>query len=255
MTTVAARAFKEQYPDWKLTMAVGPQFADMLPLFYQHSYYDNYHVWETYEGWPSAPDVEYLRREKYDVAFHAFPPHPDEWWRHRHQYAEAAHMVGLHIPKDIQPVLTKWFHVARSVGTVAFAPFAGWYNQSNDKKLSIDHAQDIVNMLLKRGKKVLQIGGADEPKLAGVDQYKTSYFQSVKDVLGCDLLIHTDTGIGHVIGAYQHPAIGLYGYRYYGKEKVRNIQPISENTVCISEETVGQISVDSVAQALDNMGV
>lgn len=254
MTTVAARAFKESYPDWKLTMAVGPQFSDMLPLFYQHPYYDNYHVWTVYENWPSKPDIDYLLETKYDISFHAFPPHNDEWWRYRHQYAEASNMVGLHVPKDINPVLKKWFFVPSFKKTIAFAPFAGYYNQSNDKRLSFEKAQEIVDLLTKKGYKVIQVGGPDEPVLKNTILRNTPYFESVRDVLSCELLIHTDTGIGHVAGAYKHPSLGLYGHRYYGGELVKNIQPISPNTKCLDSDVVENISIERIEQTLVDMG-
>lgn len=256
MSTVAARSFKEQHPDSVLTLGIGPQYADMAPLFGNHLFFDDIHVYSTYENWPSNTDLAYLRRANHDIVYHGFPQHSeDQWWRFRHQYAEAVKMVGLPIPEDINPVLSQNFKVREDwkKDVIAFCPFAGFYNPDNDKRLSIERAQDIVVYLIRKGYRVLQLGGDDEPILTSVIHLNTNYFDSVKNMLACKALIHTDTGMGHIAGAYNHPSLGIYGYKYYGENLLKNIQPIHSNFVSISGPTVAEIPTESIFKSIDQL--
>lgn len=246
MSTVAARSFKEQYPNSHLTLGVGPQYSDMLPLFHAHPLYDAVHCYTTYDGWPGPKDVEYLEASRYDMIFHGMPQHRDQWWEHRHQYAEAAHMVGLPIPADINPVMNRWFGIDDLSDFVAFAPFGG-NGQPNDKMLPVQMAQKIVGYITEElGVAVIHLGAKDEPRLEGAFKLETCYFDSVRALLGTRLLIHCDTGLGHVAGAYNHPSLGLYAHRYYGKDKVKNIQPLHSNFRSVDAPKIEEIDLDLV---------
>lgn len=251
MGTVCARSFKEQHPDSHLTLAVGPQFKDLLPLFHD-SQYDSTHVWSTYEGCPGSRDVEYLRAACYDIVFHPMPQHRDQqWWTLRHQYAETCHMVGLPIPSDICPKLTRWFSPAGGFHNrvVAFAPFGG-NGGVNDKQLSVAQAQAIVDWLTDHDWTVLHLGAPTEPQLDGAKWMPGSYFDSVRNMLSCRALIHCDTGMGHVAGAYNHPSLGLYAYRYFGREWAHQIRPIHSNHVAVEASTMAEIELDTITKAL-----
>ncbi len=254
MGTVAARSFKQLYPGSHLTLGVGPQFKDLLPLFHDHESYDATHVYSTYDGWPAAKDEDYLRAANYDVVFHGKPEHRDQkWWTLRHQYAETCHMVGLPAPADLCPRLTRWFSPANiQFPTVAFAPFGG-NGQVNDKMLSVPQAQAIVDYIVKLGYMVLHLGAPGEPRLKGAQLLPVSYFDSVRNMLSCRALIHCDTGMGHVAGAYNHPSLGLYGCRYFGKEFAHQIMPIHSNFRSVVAETIEQIDLDIVRKSITLM--
>lgn len=249
MTTVAARSFKENFPNSHLTLGLNKTFKDLLPLFHDHPYYDSFHVYESYENWPNYNDAEYLKSAKYDMIFHGMPQHRDQWWNFRHQYAEAAHMVGLPIPKNINPILTKWFDIDYKKDTVAISPFGG-NGSVNDKMMSVELAQSIVDWLAKNGFKVIHLGADNEPVIKGALKIKCSYFDSVRIMLGCRALIHCDTGMGHFAGAYNHPSIGLYAYRYYGKEFVKNIQPLHKNFFAIESEKMIDYNIENIEDKL-----
>lgn len=255
MATVAARSFKEQHPGSHLTLGIGPQYADMLPLFAHHPYIDDLHVYHSYDNWPDATDMAYLKGAAYDVVFNGMPPHRDEWWRHRHQYAETCHMVGLPIPSDIKPILTKWFDVPKFVKpTIAFAPFAGYYAPNNDKRLSVEQAQYIVDRLNDGCQvHVLQLGGSDEPRLKGTLQPDLDYFSSVRHMLACRLLLHTDTGMGHIAGAYNHPSVGIYASYRYDTNLITHIQPLHSRFRAVVANTMPEIDLDKVVQACQDV--
>ncbi len=252
MSTICARSFKQLYPDSHLTLGVGPQFKDLLPLFHDHESYDATHAYSVYDGWPGPKDIEYLTAARYDTVFHGKPEHQDQqWWKLRHQYAETAHMCGLPVPDDIQPRLTRWFSPANGFHNrvVAFAPFGG-NGQINDKQLSVEQAQAIVDWLTDHSWTVLHLGAPNEPVLEGATYMPGSYFDSVRNMLSCRALIHCDTGMGHMAGAFNHPSLGLYGYRYFGKEWAHQIMPRHANFMCEVAETVPQLELDSVYKSL-----
>lgn len=255
MNTVAARAFKETAPGYHLTLGVGPQFADMEPFFKNHPHIDAFHVYSSYDGWPNQSDKDYLIAQGYSTVFNGMPQHTHrQWWTYYHQAQETCWMHGLNVPSDgLQCRLTQWFDIDDRRDTVAFAPFAGWYNPSNDKRLSVERAQEICDLIVARGYKVLQIGGADEPRLTGAIFAATSYFESIRAILGCALFVHTDTGAGWAVSAYGFPQLGLYSHAYYGPEYVKHIQPVNPLGVFLSEASVNQINLDKIAHSLDHL--
>ena len=257
LNTVVARSFKEQCPDWHLTLGVGPEYADMEPFFKDHPHIDAFHVYGSYDGWPNETDRQYLLAANYDTVFNGMPRHTnDQWWRWIHQAEETCWMHGLRAPSNgIHCQLTPWFEVENRRDWVAFAPFAGWYNLTNDKKLSRDKAQDIVDLIISRGFKVLQIGGPGEPRLNRATFCETSYFESIRAILGCELFIHTDTGAGWAVSAYRFRQLGLYSHAYYGADRVAAIQPINPNAKYLSVSRADEIELDTIAQAMKDMGL
>ena len=257
MNTVVARSFKQRNPDYHLTLGVGPQFADMEPFFEAHPDIDDFHVYASYNGWPNQTDREYLMGAGYDVVFNGMPQHTHpEWWKYYHQAQETCWMHGQPIPSDnLQCRLTKWFPTDECRDWIAFAPFAGWYNQNNDKKLSYSRAQEIADLIITRGYKVLQIGGPGEPKLQRSTFFEGTYFESIRAVLGCSLFVHTDTGAGWAISGYGFPQLGLYSNAYYTKEFVKNIQPVTKAGVFLDAVNVYFIHLDMIAQVMKDMGV
>lgn len=257
LSSVTARAFKAQYPDYHLTLGVGPQYADMLPLFYQHPYFDSFHVYTTYEGWPGKADVAYLSRTKYDLVFNAMPKVPHDWFTRWHQTEAMAHAHGLAPSQDKACVLTKWFEpLVQLPNTIAFAPFGGFHPSRpvNDKMLSIAQAQLIVDrMKSELGYSVVCIGAPEEPHLEGTNQFKGCYFDSVRMMLGCKALIHTDTGMGWVASAYQFPCLGLYANSYYGAQHVKSIQPVNPNSIYLDAPTIGELSLNRVTEAIKTL--
>ncbi len=251
ISTVAARAFKERFPDSKLVLGMHKDFADMAPLFFQHESFDNIHFYDGYDNWPSEIDKEYLGKAKYDIVFNAMAPHLDnEWWRQRHQTEENCHMHYLPIPKNIQCALNPWFSVPDNKKFVAFSPIGGFYNYPNAKSLSLERAQEIVDFILDAGLQVWQIGHKDEPRLEGVTKKDLSYFDSVKNLLGCKAFITVDTGLCWLSSAYSFPTLGLYSNSYYSPQYIKNIQPIQPNAQYLDAPNVNNIDIELIKQKI-----
>jgi ADP-heptose:LPS heptosyltransferase len=253
INTVASRSFKQMFPKTLLVLGIGPQYADMIPLFKNHPYFDAIHVYNSYDNWCDLTDQQYLSRTHYDLVFNGMPRHTsDKWFEQYHQCEEVCAMHNLEIPEDYSCELVKWFDNDDRIDTkktIAFAPFAGFYNKGNDKKLSIEKAQQIVDICCDLDYDVLQLGGSDEPRLNHVLTIYSDYFGSVKSMLSCKSLIHTDTGLGWVASAYKFPCLGLYSNAYYG-DKIKNIQPINPNAVYLDSDNVNNISLDIIKEKL-----
>ena len=254
MNTVVARQFKIQFPNYHLTLGIGHQYDDMAQLFNYHHSIDSVHIYETYDEWPSQKDLSYLNGEEFDIVFHGLPKHTSEkWWQQYHQTEEACLMNGLKKPINKKCNLNKYFETGNLKKYIAFAPFAGFYNKNNTKTLTLENAEKIVDLASKLGYTVIQLGGNDEPKLKNSIFLNSDYFNSVKLMLSCEFLIHTDTGIGWIASSYNFPCIGLYSNCYYSGLYVKNIQPINDNAIYIDNYNVNDINLEEIEIAIRNL--
>lgn len=245
-----------------IDMPINKKFADMAPLFLNHPHINSVFITDEYEDFPSEKDNLMMDERGYTHVGNPMQPHiNDKWWASMHQTTAVLHDYTNGAEKlpdeDRQINLVKWFDIQRHEKYVAFAPFAGFAsNPNNDKMLSISNAQKIVNYLVKKGYKVIQLSGPGELQLENTGGFRfSSYFDSVRDMLGCDFLIHTDTGMGWFASAYKHKQLGLYGHRYYGAENVKNIQPVNPNSLYLDAPTVAEITMESIIEAIDKISL
>lgn len=237
---------------WTIDMPINQQFIDLLPIFMNQPSF-NPVITSDYEKFASEGDRKLVESRKYTKIFNPMQPHADDWYNKRHQVSAVLFdYFGQDLPLDsLQINLSRWFDIIKESNCIAFAPFAGWsHERTSDKMLTIENAQRIADAINKMGYSVCQIGGRDEPRLDGTAFFMGSYFESVKVVLGCRLLLHTDTGMGWIASGYKHPQVGLYGHRYYGAANVKNIQPVNPNGVYLDAPTVNDISLDNIVHAL-----
>lgn len=256
INTVLFRMIKILYPDSEVIANINKKYAEIVPILLNNKYIDAFRIWNGYDNWPNARDQNFISslEDGYRI-FHPMPRHSsNNWFIKYHQCQEVCVMNGFsdmsYLTGDYSCYLNKWFDIDSSPQFIAFAPFGGWYNQNNDKKLSVSKAQKIVDNIVKCGYSVLQLGGQDEPKLNNVDKHDYSILDSVKAMLGCKLLLHTDTFLGWVASAYSHPQIGLYSNRYYTQKYIKNIQPINNNAIYLDEENVNKIEEEKIIESL-----
>lgn len=263
IATAAARIFKEKYPSSTLFLNINKKYTDIASLFLNNFYFDGLTVWSAYDNWPDDKDKEIIKY-RVDISIgHPMNPHKEnDWYLYRHQTTECAYMNKIidkneaHLLKNgIECSLTKWFdsNINLSGNYVAFFPFAGWYNINNTKKLTEEKAQKIVDLLSVIGYKVLQIGGNDEPQLKNTLKLNTDFFNSVKNSLSCKFAVGTDTAMQWILSAYQFPSIGLYSNQYYGKEFIKNIQPINKNSIYLDAPNVNDILIEDIEVAIKNL--
>jgi hypothetical protein len=240
----------------RLILNINRKYCDILPLLINNKYIDDFHIWDGYDNWPSVSDADFVKNNKDDIFLHPMSKHRiDNWYNFRHQCEEACYMfidryemIKNKIINDKKCYLNiNNFYFEKRRNYIAFAPFAGWYNKNNNKKLSIEFAQDIVNALLKNNFKVLQLGCHDEPKLDGAEKHNFSLYNSTVAMLSCSMLLHTDTFLGWAASAYEMPQLGLYSNLFYG-ENIVNIQPINKNSIFLDKSNVNNISVESIIE-------
>lgn len=255
ISTVAARAFKETYPDARLTLGINRQYEDMLPLFGAHESFDDFHLYHGLDDWPNGEDNLFLAKNQFDIVYHGMPKRPNEatWWRTESQPANICSLYGLKVPRNLQCSLTKWFDVPDYSSYIGFQPFGGWQDWPNKKSFSLARAQEVVNLIVKSGFKVLQFGGPEEPSLDGATRFDGTYFDSMKAMVGCRALVTIDSGRVWAASAYSVPTLGLYSHDYYGEQFISNIQPINPNAIYLSAPLVNQINLDVIGARLKDL--
>lgn len=233
----------------EIDMPIHKQFSDMLPLFVNQPGFTPI-ITDGYDTFPTPTDQKTIGFRQYNQVCDPMQQHRlNDWYNYHHQTSTVSYdYLGETLPKDKEQIsLYRWFDVDDRADYIAFAPFAGWsHEKKSDKMLTVERAQIIVFRLRSMGFKVLQVGGPDEPKLDAAELFVGSYFDSVRAVLSCRLLLHTDTGMGWIVSGYQHPQVGLYGHRYYGKDKASNIQPRNPNSLYLDDLTVNDIEIDLI---------
>lgn len=259
INTYLARVLKDIVSsEDRLILNINRKYCDILPLLINNPYIDDFHIWEGYDNWPNDNDKSFIEKNKDCFILSPMSRHSiDDWYNFRHQCEEVCHMfinkyeiLKNTITNDKKCFLNSGnFNSKKRNNYIAFAPFAGWYNKNNDKKLSVESAQAIVNSLLKNGFKVLQLGGYDETKLDGAEKYNFSLYNSTVSMLSCEMLLHTDTFLGWAASAYEFPQLGLYSNKFYGKN-ISNIQPINKNSIYLEDVNLNNIPIESI---IDNV--
>lgn len=257
MGTTAAAILKRTDPDSHLTYIIGNDFADFAPLLLNSPDIDRIYVTCKGKDGFNLVDQGWINDQKFN---HIFDPmsdhdHSRPWFRERHQALELAFMHKLPIVGESNKiVLKKWFKESKDFGSyVAFSPFPAWYaGIRNDKALSLERAQKISSFINDLGFGVLQVGHPDEPMLDGVLKLRTTYFESVKNILGCRMMVMGDSGLNWVLSAYDFPLLGLYSHRYYGPTFVKNIQPNNASAQYLDAPNVNDIPLEKIFEILEH---
>jgi ADP-heptose:LPS heptosyltransferase len=262
ISTVAARMFKNFHPDWKLVLGVHKKYQQLIPLFYQHPFFDSFHVYDSYDEWPNEKDLIYIGGSKYDILYNPMTAHTnDDWYKRYHQTQEMCAMYGLPIPKnkdDCKVIMSNWYapYVEYLPNYVCLAPIGGAYNYPNDKSYSKEQVAIIVNYLKsKYNYDVIQLGGPGEPVFDGClcKSGQISYLESMKLVYGSRGLITVDTGINWHSSAFGKNTLACYSNEYYKKEFIQSIQPVNRNAIYLDEGSIGKITEEQLVNGIDNL--
>lgn len=252
----ACRILKQLDPGSHLTFVINGNYRAAAPFFLDQPDIDKIHITSrVFDGFDDT-DWEWVKTQKFNHVFNPMQDHLDMWWFHRNQSLECAHMHGLSIPASETGKLSlnRWFNLNEDFKEwVAIQAFAGSYDSQNKKQLSPARAQEIVDVLVNKGYRVLQLGLESEYKLNQTVRIPNNYFDMIRDMLSCRLLITTDSGTSWAASCYDLPTLGLYSHEYYSKEYVKNIQPINPNAIYLDEENVNQISMESIEGALSKL--
>lgn len=264
MNLVAWRTVKRLDPDAHVTFLLNGNYRSAAPLFLDQSDIDSVHITHSPVGDLDEVDLKWVKEGRFHQVFSLMADHQhnDPWWTHRNQPQEVCYMHGIPLPADETGKLSlnRWFEPTKGLDKwVALQAFAGSYDPTNTKQLSIARAQEIVNLILVKGYKVLQMGVPSEPKLEGTVRLESDFFGGVKDLLGCRALVTTDSGFNWAASCYDHPTLGLYSHEYYdlgpygGENRIHTIQPLNPNAIYLSDRGINEISLQDISTALDRL--
>lgn len=241
-------------PTCHLVFGINGNYQGAAPLFLEQPDIDEIYITKNPVGGLNNEDLDWAKEQGFT---HIFDPladhnHSVPWWTTgRNQPQECAFIHCLPIFDNGKLTLNRWFEPTKGLEQyVALQAFAGSYDPANKKALSPARAQEIVNLIIARGYKVLQLGLPNEPKLDNTTRIESDYFSMVKNVLGCRALVTTDSGIAWCSSCYDFPTLGLYSNSYYSKQYISAIQPINPNAIYLDEDNVNNISLDSIENSL-----
>lgn len=244
---------------YSITMPIYKKYSDAAPLFLNNKSIDRILILDSYDNYPNQKDKDIIDSLNFTVVLNPMATHrgPGEFWQTMHQCAAVAYdyIENNSLTNDLcQIQLTKWFNIEDHKNVISFCPFAGYmHNPNNDKRLTLDRAEKIVQFIRKLGFYVHHFGLPDEPTVNGAFKFNKSYFESIRYMLGCKFLLHTDSGCGWYASGYQFPQLGLYSDGYYSKQFVKNIQPINPNSKYLSEKNVNDIPLEVIFNEIELM--
>lgn len=248
MCLVAAKAHKEKYPNSKLTFSASKKHSGILPLTLSSKFVDSIHTWDGYDDWPNTEDKLYLTSNIYDIIYPPNQKHTNEfWYLQKHQTAEACERYGLHIPNSLKIDLSKTWDNKKE-NYIAIAPFG--VTRGQDKNMTAEQANKIVNLILKLGFIPVQLGTKEEFSICE-NRFFGNFIDSVIFMTSCRALVTVDTAMSWIASAYNVPTVGLYGYEYYAMAKSsKNWQPINPNAIYLESNRASNIIIERVEEAL-----
>lgn len=255
--TVAARAFKEQFPDAALTFAVAERYKDILPLFAEHPHIDSFHIWEGYDDmWPTPADREYMSFKRFDHVFNPMAPHsrPD-WFNHRHYGEEACLRHGLRAPSDLSYELVKWFpRVAGCERYITLSLFPSKGGQL-DKTMPLAECEALCVGLRALGYTPVQLGGRFEVKLENAVAPSFSILEAAQILTSSHLHITADTAFSSIAAGYHHPTLGFYGLNYRDMTDCWSHLPPNRNGHYIKNRPPQTVRADEVIAVAREQGL
>lgn len=245
--TVTVRAFKEQYPDAKLTFCIADKFKDILPLFAENPNIDSFHIWEGYDNWPTQVDKEYCSFKKFDHVFNAMPPHTRwDWYNFNHYAQENCLRFGLQPPSDLSYELIKWFpriDGCEKYVTLSLFPSKGL---QLDKTMPIPECEKLCIGLKAMGYTPIQLGGKFEVKLENAIAPNFSILEAAQILTSSALHITADTAFASIAAGYKHKTIGFYGRNYPDMVDCFSHLPPNINATYIKNKAPQSLTADEI---------
>lgn len=246
--TVAARAFKEQFPDAKLTFALASKYREILPLFAHNPNIDGFHVWDGYDAeWPTPIDREYMAFKRFDHVFNPLCGHlqPD-WYNHRHYAEEACVRHGLTPPSDLSYELVKWFPPLPDCGRIVTLSLFPSKGGQLDKTMPVDQCEALCVGLRAKDYLPVQLGGRYEVKLQNAVAPDFSIIEAAQLLTSSALHISADTAFCSIAAGYKHPTVGFYGINYPDMRTCDSHLPPNPNAIYIKNRPPQSLTAEDI---------
>lgn len=217
---------EKRFPNSYKTAYIDCKCKSILPFLQFHNLIDNIVVSELSDK-ISEKDAEIFKH--YDLKFHPFPPLANNQYYNYHNLADeltymqipSAHISRAEIIEiwgsmtelEKCPVLNQYFAAPKMYNTIALWAYSGYSpdDPSTFKRSPcIEFYEKLVKEINKLGYNVLLYGHPNNPKIAGAEYRDLSLFDSIKETLGCNLSITTDSGSSHLLNAYGAKNVTLF---------------------------------------------
>lgn len=215
------------YPNSFKYWAISPKCSQFAPIFFNHPLINQIRITESSEGL-GPKDVEIA--ESSDLIINVAPHHPDGmpgttekscWWNYYTVYEESFRMADFDVknyrqmPEELRyPRLERWFAIENYNNTIGIWGFSSY--GLNKRSPSIEKWTEIIKNLLCKGYTIFQFGGENDPHFDIPEFYDKIFrfnnleiFSQIKKSLGCQVNIHTNSGIGAILGGYGAKQITL----------------------------------------------
>ena len=249
LSTVAIRAFKQQYPDARFTLGIADKYRDALPLFLHHGDIDDIHVWDGYDNWPTSIDRQYCHWRGFDRVFNAMPPHSRPDWYNHHTYGEEACLrFGLPIPDDTSYELVRWFPLDKGYEKVVTLSLFPSSNQLH-KTMPVEECEKLCVSLKAMGYTPVQLGGKYEyVKLKNAVAPHLSILEATRLMLSSHLHLTADTAFSSIAAAYKAPIVGWYGRNYPDMVDCFSHLPPNPNALYIKNRDPQSVKAEEVVE-------
>ncbi|MEK6880494.1 MAG: hypothetical protein AABY22_12835, partial [Nanoarchaeota archaeon] len=214
---------EKQYPDSYKVAAISPACKQIIPLLYNHPLINNIYVTENDENFTVEDILKSGSFGSFDEYYNPFPQVTDSGWFNKRHISLELFIMNCDLlnnerrtlleynsldEQDKFPKLNPWFKSNKHKNCIAILPETGYGNLDSTIKQRSPTKEfwtSLTDPLVKRGYHILQFGHPKSEKLEHKnieDCRNLSFFDMIKEILGCELLIGTDTGAMHVINAY-----------------------------------------------------
>jgi len=242
------RYLDKKYPNSYKSVSIDPMCHQIAPFLLNHPFIDNIHILGKPDQITNG-DIDFF--SKFSLVYHPYIPTTNQFWYNNWSLHEELFRMNLEISsgrinpdeystlteEEKSPRLEQWFPIERKGNTIAIFPFSGYANQdatTDQRSPSIYWWRGLImKHLLPSGYKIIQYG---HPKSFNLQVYfpeivsrlNLSLFEMIRDSLGCDLAITTDSGAGHILSAYGMRHIVLYtNWRENHKSNLTALLPIN----------------------------
>lgn len=251
---VVCRAFKQKYPNSHLTFGLNKKWATMAPIFWRNPYIDSVHVWDGYDNWPTEIDLDYLRKQNFDVVFNPMAKVIDNQWYTKHHHSiEFCRMHGLEPPDDLKVVLTPWFSkIPKYNKCVAMTCFT---TGGSVRDIPIDTANKIASFIHSLGYNTIQLGMNNHPRINTTFKFEQrSIFEDVVIAYSCNMLFTADAGMNYVMSGYGQKVLGLYATSSWPiKAPIKHRIPVSDSAAYIEGDKISDIDFNLVCSRIKEM--
>lgn len=256
MNLVPLNVVKRLYPESHFIFSINKKYETVAPIFLNHPLINEIKIWDGYDNWPTESDRAWLDKSHPDLFFHPMPKLTDNYWfTKRHHTQEICRSHGLPEPyeHEMDVSLTRYFELPSGYeNCVALTPFS---SGGASRDIPYNLCEKIIDFLHKIGLNTIQLGLSSHPRLnTTYPQIGKDIFSDIRAALACKFVISADTGMSHIMGAYKHKVLGLYGHNAYPVyAPVQHRTPKNVNAIYLDGSTIDSIDESIIYKSIEGL--